>query len=77
MNCVSNQRPNLDPLCQELLDRMNRDNLGVNFLYCMKTGAGVCLTEMIPTGSGGSTSTDDTRWAKMFRQNLLHYAMMS
>ena len=64
MNCVSAQRPNIAPICQDVLDRMNRDNLGVNFLYCMKTGAGVCLTEMIPDGS---TTTGDARWAKMFR----------
>ena len=67
MNCIGAERANLAPICQEILDRMNTNNLGVNFLYCMKTGSGVCLTEMLPDTSG-TASTGDSRWAKIFRR---------
>jgi len=52
MQCATAQRGNLAPMCQELLDRLNIDNLGVNLLLCSKKAFGLCGTQALLSGAG-------------------------
>jgi len=52
---------------------MNKNDLGVNLLMCMKGAGTTCLTAMLPS----TDSSDDENWVKAFRCYNTHSAQLS
>jgi len=64
MQCAMAQRAALAPVCQVIVDRLNRDSLGLNLIACMKKAYLLCPTEISPL-QGAPLDTD--RWASVLK----------
>merc|ERR1712159_59563 len=66
MTCFKGQRLGLTPVCQEILDRMDKNDLGMHLMDCVKNGARTCFVQMMSTSASTKKAPDQTA-VEMFR----------
>jgi len=54
MQCATDQRPSLPPVCQNFLDKLNEDDRGVHMMSCGQGLMAVCSTEIAEVAAAAS-----------------------
>lgn len=50
MACATKARPAMPPICQQMLDRLNKDQLGVHTIACMQSAGQICGLSVMAGG---------------------------